>query len=340
MNNRTYCTHCGNGLIKKSEGNVIRDYCPVCDRFFYDNPLPVVSVIIVVNRQFLLVQRKFEPQKGKWCLPSGFAESGESIEAAALRELKEETGIDGKIVDFIDLDSGYSSHYGDLLFTTFEAEWISGTLKPGDDAESVNFFDIDKMPPLAFDSNIRAVKAYIRDKQDYWDMMDSFALSIGEVPAGKTGRSFLSDKLVRIIENNADTIARNWLEDVRTSKSTPSYALANRERTFQRSLTIISQFQKWLGGEYTDQHVRNFYKDLGKERKKEGFMLSEVISALSLLRKHIWEFALLHHMWNRTIDIYMSLELENRMVLFFDRAAFHVVKGFEAQHSTETDSVL
>ena len=329
MSTRTYCTHCGQVLVRKPEGDAIRDFCPRCDRFFYDNPLPVVSVIVAVKRQFLLVQRKYEPQKGRWCLPSGFAESGESIEEAALRELKEETGIDGKIVDLVDLDSGYSSHYGDLLFATFEAEWTGGTLEPGDDAENVSFFDIDKIPPLAFDSNIRAIKAYIRDKQDYWDMMDSFALSIGEVPTGKTGRSFLSDKLVRIVENNADVIARRWLEDVRTGKSTPTYASASPERTLERSLAIISQFQKWLGGTYTDEHVRNFYKELGKERKMEGFVLSEVISALSLLKKHIWEFALSHHMWNRTIDMYMILELENRMVLFFDRAAFYVVKGFE-----------
>ncbi len=130
---------------------------------------------------------------------------------------------------------------------------------PGDDAENVSFFDIDKIPHLAFDSNTRAIKAYIRDKQDYWDMMDSFALSIGEVPTGKTGRSFLSDKLVRIVENNADIIAGRWLEDVRTGKSTPAYASADPERTLQRSLMIISQFRKWLGGEYTDLHVRNFY---------------------------------------------------------------------------------
>lgn len=252
MNKRTYCAHRGQPLTEKSEGNSIRDYCTGCDKFFYDNPLPVVSVIVVVKRQFLLVQRKMEPQKGKWCLPTGFAESGESIEAAALRELKEETGIIGKIIDFVDLDSGYSSHYGDLLFATFEAEWISGTLKPGDDAE-----------------------------------------------------------------------------DVHASKSTPTYASASVDDTMQRSLTVLSQFQKWLGGEFPDEHIRNFYKDLGRSRKKEGFMASEVVSALSLLRKHIWEFALSHHMWNKTIDIYMSLELERRMLLFFDRAAFYVIKGFE-----------
>ncbi len=58
--------------------------------------------------------------------------------------------------------------------------------------------------------------------------------------------------------------------------------------------------------------------------------MSEVISALSMTRKHIWEFALSQQMWTKTIDIYMTLELERRMMLFFDKAAYHIVKGYEA----------
>lgn len=59
---------------------------------FYDNPLPVASSIVVRDRQLLLVRRRFMPKAGEWCLPMGFAEAGESIEAAALRELKEVAG--------------------------------------------------------------------------------------------------------------------------------------------------------------------------------------------------------------------------------------------------------
>ncbi len=66
-------------------------FCPACETFFYENPLPVVSAILESDRHVALVKRKNEPCKGEWCLPSGFAESGESIEDAALRELEEET---------------------------------------------------------------------------------------------------------------------------------------------------------------------------------------------------------------------------------------------------------
>ena len=92
---RTHCSFCGEKISQRKEGDILRDYCASCDTFFYKNPLPVVSSIVVVDRELLLVKRKYEPHIGEWCLPSGFAETGESIQGAALRELEEETGIKG-----------------------------------------------------------------------------------------------------------------------------------------------------------------------------------------------------------------------------------------------------
>jgi hypothetical protein len=68
---------------------------------------------------------------------------------------------------------------------------------------------------------------------------------------------------------------------------------------------------------------------LGKERRIEGFSLSEVVSALSLTKKHIWEFALSRETWSRTIDIYMVLEFAKRISIFFDRAVYYVAKGYD-----------
>ena len=90
---RKFCLYCGGTTIKKHEDNVRRDFCPSCNSYFYENPLPVVSSIVESSRRILLVKRGRPPSKGRWCLPSGFAEAGESIEEAALRELVEETGI-------------------------------------------------------------------------------------------------------------------------------------------------------------------------------------------------------------------------------------------------------
>ncbi|MEA3479173.1 MAG: NUDIX domain-containing protein, partial [Bacteroidota bacterium] len=266
--------------------------------------------------------------KGMWCLPSGFAESGESIEAAALRELEEEAGIKGKILDLVDANSAYSYLYGDLLFLTFEVEQTGGKMMAGDDASDVKYFPLDKLPELAFVSNMKAVEKFILNKREYWAIMDSFSRSV-ESKREQQGNDFLSDKLIRIIEDNAEIIANNWLDEVRSNPTTPGYARFDKDSTLIRSGLVISQFGKWLGEHYTNDDIREFYLTLGQNRRKEGFALSEVLSALSLTRKHIWEFALSQKMWSSTIDIYMTLELERRMMLFFDKAAFHISRGYE-----------
>jgi ADP-ribose pyrophosphatase YjhB (NUDIX family) len=325
---KKYCPYCSKILSRREEAGVTRDYCQICDRFFYENPLPVVSSIVDRERSILLVKRKFDPFQGMWCLPMGFAESGESIEEAALRELKEESGIQGKILGLVNVDSGYSNTYGDLLFLTFEVERVAGTLQAGDDASDAGYFPLNELPELAFISNTKAVEAYMRGKQEYWAIRDSFSHSLSEKPEYR-GNDFLSDKLIQIIEDNAEVIAGRWMDDVRSNPTTPSYARFDKDSSLIRNGLVISQFGKWLGGYYSSEDISRFYTNLGKNRKKEGFALSELISALSLTRKHIWEFALSQKMWTSTMDIYMTLELERRMMLFFDKAAYHISRGYE-----------
>jgi len=326
---RKFCPYCGTTVEKKMEGESAREYCPACDVYFYENPLPVVSCILVDDRRVLLVKRRNRPYRGKWCLPSGFAESGESIIEAALRELEEETGIKARIVQLQDVDSCSNYFYGDLLFLTFEVEQTDGVLRAGDDAEEVRYFPFEKIPQLAFPSNGKALQAYVAGKKDYWAIVDSFTLAAGDETLAAQRRNLLSDKLVELIEENSGRIADLWMEDVQHNRSTPTYHVFDPQLLHHRVFLNMSHFGQWLSGSYHGQDIISYYTNLGRKRKGEGFSLSEVISALSLLKKHIWSFALSQGMWSRTLDIYMMLELEKRISLFFDRATFYVAKGYE-----------
>jgi len=326
---RQFCPHCGNKVVKKTEDDTLRDFCLHCGTFFYENPLPVVSSILVSERSILLVKRGKKPYRGMWCPPTGFAEAGESVEDAALRELEEETGIKGKILSLIDVDSCTNYFYGDLLFITFEVERIGGTLASGGDTTDVKYFAVGKIPKLAFSSNTRAVNAYIKGKADYWAIIDSFARSTGQMQIRGERENLLSDRLLVVIERNAEKIANLWVQDVTTSRSTPDYHHFDKSKLFKRIHRLLSQFGNWLGGFYGDHDIRDFFMETGKERRKEGFKLGEVLSALSLIKKHIWEFALSQGMWQKTLDIYTALELDRRIVIFFDRAAFYTTRGYE-----------
>ena len=74
--------------------------------------------------------------------------------------------------------------------------------------------------------------------------------------------------------------------------------------------------------------VRGFYRELGRERHREGVPLPELLSSLMLLRKQIVRVARARNIWKKTIDVYRVLELDRRLVLFFDRAMFHTVQGY------------
>ena len=326
---RQYCPYCSGPLTIKPEGDVLRDFCTACRTFFYDNPLPVVSAIVDSDRKILLVKRGNAPFRGMWCLPTGFAETGETVEEAALRELEEETGIKGKINRLLDVDSLRNRFYGDLLFLTFVVDHVGGEASPGDDSAAVRFFPVEKIPRLAFRSNTKAVQTYIRTKEDYWAIVDSIATDAGEKHRDYPARNAMSHRLVDFIETNADGIAWSWIHDVTTNKTTPSYHGRDPMDLFNRVLAILSQISLWLGGTYNDFNIHDYYIGLGKEGRKGGFLLSEILSAISLTRKHIWDIALSRGSWQKTIDLYMTFEFERRLIIFFDRAAYYTTRGYE-----------
>lgn len=324
-----HCLYCGGPTVKKNEGNVRRDYCPVCNSYFYVNPLPVVSSILESQRQILLVKRERAPFKGMWCLPTGFAETGESIEQAALRELEEESGIKGKIVKLLDVDSYKSRFYGDLLFLTFVVERISGKVCAGDDCSQARFWPVNKLPPLAFRSNKLALDAYIKSRKDYWAIFDSIEHADNKSLPPAVANNSLTRRLVNVIIKNKEKIIDQWLDDVLMNPTTVEYHGMERKVLYNICDRILSQLTLWLGGLQDVAKVRGFYLKLGRERRKSGFKLSGALSALSLIRKHIWTFALAQDALQKNLELYMTFELQRRMTIFFDLATFYLTKGHE-----------
>jgi ADP-ribose pyrophosphatase YjhB (NUDIX family) len=326
---RQFCLYCGEGIIKKHEDGVLRDFCPACNSFFYVNPLPVVSSILDSAREILLVKRDRPPSRGAWCLPSGFAEAGESIEAAVLRELEEETGIKGKIVRLLDVDSYKSRFYGDLLFLTFVVERTGGKLTAGDDSAKAQFWPVEKLPKLAFRSNTRALDAYIKSKKDYWAIVDSISYQEANPTKQDLSKNSLSRRLVSIIIKNKEKIVYRWIDEVTTDPSTCEYHKFDRKQIYNMGDKILSQIILWLGDLCETDRIKSFYLKLGRERNKEGFKISQSLSGLSLIRKNIWDIAIAQDVWHKNIDLYMTFELQRRMTIFFDMAAFYMTRGYE-----------
>ena len=320
-----YCSRCAAPLTTRVVEDRSREVCPNCGTVFYRNPLPVAaSVVLNEDREVLLVKRKRDPHKGMWCLPIGFAEMNETIAQAAQRELKEETGVEGQVLRLIDADSFDSDHYGDLLIVSFEMQKVGGTELAGDDAEAVSYFPLNWLPKLAFSSNDKALKACAAAYEEQWAIEDSFNRLHTD-----QGEELLSDALMTMIHDHAEEISRLWLADVRSSPTTASYREIDADQLFDRACWALKQFGRWIKGDEADQEVRDFYRSVGQQRRAEGVPLHEILSLLTLLRKHVWTYARAQGVWKKPIDLYRVLELNRRIALFFDKAMYYTAVGYE-----------
>ena len=178
---------------------------------------------------------------------------------------------------------------------------------------------------MACSSHERALRICADTHLEDWAIRDSF-----EHLQTDDAKVMLSDALVAMIKARAGEIARVWIADICENPTTARYCNVDQEQLFERGTTALSQFGRWLSGREADQEVSDFYFEIGRQRKAEGFDAHEVLSALMLLKKHTWSFARNHGVWERPIDVYRVLELNRRIAAFFDKAIYHAARGFAA----------
>lgn len=129
----------------------------------YRNPVPTVDIIIEVEGGIVLIDRKNPPHG--WAIPGGFVDYGETVEAAAIREAKEETGLDVKLTHLLGV---YSDPFRDPRLHTISTVLVAtadGQPVAADDAADAGVFTADTLPAeIAFDH--RDILAdYFREKE-------------------------------------------------------------------------------------------------------------------------------------------------------------------------------
>jgi len=122
-------------------------------RFVPKTPLLTVDTLILYEDKLVLIRRRNPPFENDFALPGGFVEVGETVEAAVVREAKEETGLD---IDIIKLLGVYSEPSRDPRGHTVTVCYLArgfGKLKAGSDAKDIMLFGFNEIPKLAFDHN-------------------------------------------------------------------------------------------------------------------------------------------------------------------------------------------
>lgn len=137
------------------------------EREYPSHPWVGVGVVLLKPGAVLLVRRAKPPAAGSWSLPGGAQDLGETVEAAARRELREETGLDaGPMTLAANVDSIHRDATGRVRFhytiLDFAAAWLGGDPTPGSDVSAAEFAPLDALGPYGLWDEAHRVIAVAR----------------------------------------------------------------------------------------------------------------------------------------------------------------------------------
>lgn len=164
--NIKFCNACGAEVEKITplDDDHVRAVCPRCGNIQYENPKMVVGCLPVHGDRILLCRRNIEPRKGRWTLPAGYLENGETVQAGAVRESLEETGSRVKIIAPYRM---FNIVFVQQIYFMFRAELMDENFGPTTESLEVRLFDLSRIPwnDIAFEVIRQTLKDYIRDTE-------------------------------------------------------------------------------------------------------------------------------------------------------------------------------
>ena len=161
-----YCPRCGHALEDREAFGRVRRVCPACELIVFRDHKIAAGVLVEHNGKVLLVRRRLNPRKGMWSFPAGFVEFDEDPAEAAVRECREETGLEVEVTGLLDVIAGREHERGADIVIVYCARIVGGELRADDDVDQVAFFapNENDLPPLAFRATQIALDKW-RDSQ-------------------------------------------------------------------------------------------------------------------------------------------------------------------------------
>ncbi|MDT8991790.1 NUDIX hydrolase [Curvibacter sp. APW13] len=162
-----HCRECGTAVVYRlpDDGDTKeRAVCPSCVTIHYENPLNVVGTVPYFDDRVLLCKRNIEPRWGKWTLPAGFMELGETTAAGAARETVEEAGAQFELEDLFSL---INVPVVGQVHLFYRARLTSEQFDPGSETLEARLFHEDEIPwdEIAFQTVKQTLQRYFADRQ-------------------------------------------------------------------------------------------------------------------------------------------------------------------------------
>jgi 8-oxo-dGTP diphosphatase len=158
-----FCPSCAGALATRSlkAGEPDRLVCGGCGFIFYLDPKVAVGTIIMTeDSRLVLVRRAIEPGYGLWVFPGGFVDRGEEVPKAAMREAREESGLEVRLDGLVNI---YSYPDAAVIVIVYAATALGGELCGDDECLEARLFEPGELPwnELAFRSTREALRDYL-----------------------------------------------------------------------------------------------------------------------------------------------------------------------------------
>jgi ADP-ribose pyrophosphatase YjhB (NUDIX family) len=157
-----HCPRCGEALEEREAFGRLRPVCPACGHVVFRGPKVAAGALVTRDGAILLNQRDIDPGLGKWGLPAGYVDLGERVEDAAIREVREETGLDIRLDSLLGV---YSDVERGVALVIYCASVCGGALIVGPETRDVGFFAPDALPELAFAQNHAIIADWLGRKE-------------------------------------------------------------------------------------------------------------------------------------------------------------------------------
>ena len=162
-----HCKNCGTAVVYRlpDDGDTKqRAVCPACHTIHYENPLNVVGTVAHFGDRVLLCKRNIEPRWGKWTLPAGFMELGETTDEGAARETDEEAGAQFEMQGLFTVISVPRVGQVHLFYL---ARLLNDQFKPGHETIEARLFTEEEVPwdEIAFRTVRETLSRYFADRR-------------------------------------------------------------------------------------------------------------------------------------------------------------------------------
>lgn len=150
----------------------------------------------------------------------------------------------------------------------------------------------------------------------------------------------LYEKFIRLVEDHAEALTKEWINEIKTNPSTIGYRKVDDEILGVRIFDIYKRLGSWvMNADLGDIKTAEHFIKLGRERAAENLKNSEVIYALILARVVLWRYIVEHGIISTAIDLHQSLEFYQKINNFFDKAVYFVAVGYESLEKKEQEKL-